>query len=74
MVVLFAVPIEVAGFVLCGFQANCTDKFVIAVSLDVRFAVWFRAGFLVVAGRVARRAVLCLVRLLVRTDELKHST
>ena len=32
-------PIEVAGFVLCRFQANCTNKFVIAISLEARIAV-----------------------------------
>jgi len=69
MVVLFAVPIEVAGFVLCRFQAKCTDKFVIVISLEVRIAVYFRASYLVLASRVVRKAVLCLVRLLVRTDE-----
>jgi hypothetical protein len=39
MVVLFAVSKEVAGFVLCRFQANWADKFAIAISLEVRIAV-----------------------------------
>jgi len=39
MVVLFAVPKEVAGFVLCRFQANWADKFVIAIIFEVRIAV-----------------------------------
>jgi hypothetical protein len=35
MVVLFAIPIEVAGIVLCRFHTNCTNKFVIAISFEV---------------------------------------
>jgi hypothetical protein len=39
MVVLFAVPKEVASFVLCRFQANWADEFVIAISFEVRIGV-----------------------------------